>query len=385
MKRTGLMIAAVGLFLFAQSARAEWAPAKRLTWNSGSSEAPAVAVDSWGNIHVVWADDTPNPDEPEIYYKKSADGGTNWSANRRLTWNSGKSVNPSIAVDPSGSLHVVWQDDTPGNGDIYYLSSPDGGTTWTTAQRISWTAAVSQAPAIAVDLWGNLHLLWYDFAPGNYEIYHKSSTNGGADWSKNQRLTWTAGWSGHPAIVIDSALNPHAVWSDESPGNSEIYYKSSLDGGASWSFNQRLTWNSGISQAPAIAVSSSGALHVAWWDNTPGNAEIYYKKSTTGGSTWTANKRLTRSSADSQSPAVAVDSSGDPHLVWWDSKPGNAEIYYATGTSGGSAWSPGTRLTWSSGNSYGPAIVLDYMSNIHVVWYDNTAGNYEVYYRKYNK
>ncbi|OGD21455.1 MAG: hypothetical protein A2Y69_00885 [Candidatus Aminicenantes bacterium RBG_13_59_9] len=376
------MLLAIGIFLLAQAVQANWTQAKRLTWNSGSSEAPAVAVDTWGNIHVVWADDTPNPDAPEIYYKKSSDGGISWSANKRLTWTAGRSTQAAIAVDPFGALHVVWQDDTPGNGDIYYKTSPDGGTNWSASQRIAWTAAISQAPAIAVDFWGNLHVLWYDYTPGNYEIYYMTSTNGGASWSKNQRVTWTSGWSGLPAIAVDSAANLHMVWSDETPGSSEIYYKNSPDGGASWSAGQRLTWNSGISQAPVIAVDSSGVLHLAWWDNTPGNAEIYYKKSTTGGTTWTANTRLTWSSADSQTPAIAVDSSGNPYLVWWDSAPGNAEIYYKKSTNGGASWSTNTRLTWSSGNSYSPVIALDYSGNLHVVWHDNTPGNYELFYRE---
>ena len=383
MKRMGLIISVLGIFLFAQAARADWAPAKQLTWNSGASKAPAVAVDSWGNIHLVWEDDTASPDSPEIYYKKSVDGGKSWTTNKRLTWTAGKSSQPAISVDLFGALHVVWQDDTPGNDDIYYLSSPDGGTTWTKARRISWTTSISQAPALAADLWGNLHLVWYDYAPGNYEVYYKSSANGGAAWSKNQRLTWTAGWSGQPAIAVDSALNPYIVWSDASPGNSEIYYKNSPDGGASWPNVKRLTWSSGISQAPAIAVSSSGVLHVAWWDNSPGNAEVYNMRSTTGGIAWTAGKRITWSSADSQGPAIAVDSASDLHLVWWDGKPGNAEIYYAKGTGGGASWTPVTRLTWSPGSSYGPVIAIDYLGSLHTVWYDNTPGNYELFYRKF--
>jgi len=68
MKRTGLMIAAHGLFLFAQVAHADWTPAKRLTLNSGSSLYPAIAVDPSGNPHMVWDDDTPG--NREIYYKK---------------------------------------------------------------------------------------------------------------------------------------------------------------------------------------------------------------------------------------------------------------------------------------------------------------------------
>jgi len=92
--------------------------AKRLSWTSGVSFSPVIAVDSSDNLHLVWDDDTPG--NFEIYYKKSTDGGATWTANKRLTWTSSYSWNPSVAVDSSGNVHVVWEDDTPGNWEIYY-------------------------------------------------------------------------------------------------------------------------------------------------------------------------------------------------------------------------------------------------------------------------
>mgnify|MGYP001596614348 CR=1 FL=1 len=50
------------------------------------------------NIHVVWVDNT--PENSEIYFKTSADNGATWSANKRLTNNTGASSYPSIAVAP---------------------------------------------------------------------------------------------------------------------------------------------------------------------------------------------------------------------------------------------------------------------------------------------
>jgi len=44
-----------------------------------------------------------------------------------------------------------------------------------------------------------------------------------------------------------------------------------------WTPSQGLPWTTGDSKFPAIAVDSSGNLHVVWWDDTPGNSEIYYK------------------------------------------------------------------------------------------------------------
>jgi hypothetical protein len=77
---------------------------------------------------------------------------------------------------------------------------------------------------------------------------------------------------------VDSSGNPCAVWEDDVSGKEEVYFRRSPDGGVTWASSQRLTWNSGYSLGPSIAIDSSGFPHVIWWDDTPGNFEIYYKR-----------------------------------------------------------------------------------------------------------
>ena len=97
MKRVGLALLVLGFSLFAPAARADWTPNKRLTWNSVASNHPAIAVDSSGNLHVVWYDDTPG--NYEIYYKKSTNRGETWTTSQRVTWTSGESIYPAVVVD----------------------------------------------------------------------------------------------------------------------------------------------------------------------------------------------------------------------------------------------------------------------------------------------
>jgi BNR repeat-like domain len=380
MKRTSLIIGVLGIFLCAQAAQALWTTAKRITWTSGASIDPVIALDSQGHIHVVWYDDTPG--NGEIYYKKSTDGGTTWTGSKRLTWTSASSAGAALAIDSSDNLYLAWQDLTPGNFEIYCKKSTDGGNTWTGNQRITWNQGGSYQPALAVDSSGYIHLLWSDATPGNCEIYYKKSTDGGASWSASKRLTWTATWSGGLAIAVDSADKLHAFWYDYAPGNSELYYTKSTDGGSTWKAGQRLTWTSGSSYYPAVAVDSSGIISLAWDDNTPGNYEIYYKKSTDGGTTWTAGRRLAWPPSDCTAPAIAADSFGNPLVVWPNSAPGKYDLYYSKSTDGGATWATSKRLTWTPGDSSGPAMVIDTGNTVHIVWDDYTPGNYEIYYLK---
>jgi hypothetical protein len=382
MKRTKLLIAVLGLFLLAQTARADWTAAKRLTWTSGFSFGPAVAIDSSDSIHIVWFDSTPG--NYQIFYKRSTDGGTSWSVNQRLTWSSVDCSDPAIALDSGDSLHVVWYDDMPGNNEIYYKKSTNGGTSWSPAKRLTWTLGSSTVPAIAVDSSDAVHIVWLENISGNDEIYSKNSSDGGTTWTAAKRLTWTSSDSRNPALAIDSSDIIYAVWDDPLPGNGEIYGKRSTDGGVTWSSVRRLTWTSGWSYAPDIAIAPPNTIHLVWGAEIPGDTEIFYKGSTDGGTTWSAAKQLTWNSEASGSVSVATDSGNAVHIVWMDSTPGDPEIYYRKSGDGGTTWAASQRLTWTSGNSYFPVLAIDSTNTAHVVWRDDLSGNIEIYYKNGN-
>jgi hypothetical protein len=354
---------------------------KRISWTPGHSGDAAIAFEPSGKLHVVWKDNTSG--NFEIYYKKSPDGGLTWITGKRLTFTSGSSGKPAIAVDASHNLHVVWEEDLSGNIEIYYKKSTDGGVNWTTNKRLSWTAGSSYDPFIAVDSSAYLHVAWSDDTPGNEEVFYAKSKDRGATWTAGKRLSWTADESEDPAIGLDPSGFVHVVWSDETPGNSEVYHKGSTDGGTSWTAGKRLTWNSGSSNGQVIAVSSSGNLGVVWQDNTPGNFEIYSKNSLDGGTTWTSNKRITWDSGNSFNPVMAVDSSDYLHVVFMDDTPGNFELFYKKSLDGGVTWTTNRRLTWSIYTEGSPALGVDSSGNLHLVWESMAPGNYEIYYLKF--
>jgi hypothetical protein len=82
----------------------------------------------------------------------------------------------AIAVDPDGYVHVVWQDLTPGKAEVYYKKSTDGGDTWTTSQRLTWNPEDSCGAVIKADASGNLYVFWSDDTPGNSDIFYREHT-----------------------------------------------------------------------------------------------------------------------------------------------------------------------------------------------------------------
>jgi len=366
------IISLAGLLIFSLALGAVWTT-KRVTNNAGTSTYPAIAV-SGSSVYLVWSDLTPG--DQEIFFRKSIDGGVTWQGSKRLSYSDDLSSYPDIAVSGS-DVYVVWSDYTPGNYDIYFRKSADGGATWEKTQRLTANAGDSWYPKIAV-IGAKICVVWSDYTPGNAEIYFRKSIDGGATWQKAKRLTNNAGTSYNPDIAGKGA-NVYVVWDDVSSGNDDMYFMRSGDGGANWQAAKRLTNNSGASEFSALA--AGGALGsnicVAWQDDTPGNDEIYFRKSADGGSTWQASRRLTNNAGISATGAIAINDSS-VYVVYYDNTPGNWEIYVVKSLDGGATWGTARRLTDNSGSSTMPVVALS-VANAYVAYDDNTPGNYEIY------
>lgn len=356
-----------------------WSAPKRLTWNSGGSVVPVITVDSGNIIHVVWEDNSPGNNE--LFYKFSTDGGSNWSAIRRLTWNAGWSMYPSIAADKNTGIHVVWEDSTSGNSEIFYKYSIDSGATWSTLKRLTWNPGSSSDVSITTDMVNGIHVVWQDYTPMNHEIFYKRSTDSGATWSGLTQLTWNLAESSNPSITADSENGIHVVWHDNTPGNYEIYYKHSTDNGITWSGPKRLTWNKGNSFGPSITSDPNNRIHIVWQDVTFGNYDIFHKYSTDNGNSWSLLKRLTWNRINLNEPAITSDLNNGIHIAWHDKTLGNDEIFYRNSTNSGVLWSKLTRVTWSGNGSWDPSIDADMSNGIHLVWYANTPGDSEIFYK----
>src|SRR6185295_5049652 len=155
--------------------------------------------------------------------------------------------------------------------------------------------------------------------------------------------------------------------------------KHSTNGGLNWSADLRLTNNPSESFSPNTWASGS-VVHVVWYDTRDGNAEIYYKRSPDGGLSWGPDTRLTNNAAGSYHTSVAASCS-DVNVVWYDERDGNREIYYKHSTDTGLSWGADTRLTNNSSESSHPSVAVSGQV-VHVVWEDIRDGNWELYYKR---
>lgn len=254
-----------------------WGNDIRLTNDAGASTYPTVAS-SQSNTYAVWVDNRDG--NTEIYFKRSSDAGNSWGNDTRLTNNSAISGSPSI-VSYNSNVHISWNDlkDTS-TFEIYYKKSTDGGINWSNDKRLTYDQATSYLSSIAA-FGSNVHVVWSDSRDGHSQLYYKRSIDNGDNWENDVRLTNTTVYFSLNANIIESGNNIHLVWCDDRDLNYEIYYKHSSDNGSNWSSDLRLTTHPDVSDNPFVAISGT-KVHAVWRDRRNVNDEIYYKLNPTG-------------------------------------------------------------------------------------------------------
>jgi hypothetical protein len=131
---------------------------------------PSVAVFDDTIVFVAWTDSC-------IYAARSIDGGATFGPNIVVQESVGGIDEPSIGVDTTGRVFVVW------NG-INISTSADTGRTFSPRRRIP--SANGQYPSLWVSADGRLYVTW-EFWNGvdgmGYEVRLSFSTDGGATFS----------------------------------------------------------------------------------------------------------------------------------------------------------------------------------------------------------
>ncbi len=304
-----------------------------------------------------------------------------WEHEQRLTNEPSASYtgsNNAWGVAASGdTVHVVFYDYRDGDNEIFYKRSFNCGATWSPDTQLTSADRTSERPSVAVK-GPNVHIVWLDNRDYNFDIYYKRSTSAGASWGPDTRLTTHDSISAYPSMAVQDTIL-HVVWFDDRDSSYEIYYKRSLNNGTTWGSDIRLTADDNDTSNFASVAAQGTNVHVVWFDTRDGNSEIYYKRSANNGTDWSVDTRLTTDNAVSQFPSIAAEGSS-VHVVWQDNRDGNREIYYKRSLDGGTTWGQDVRLTNAAQESVYPSIAVR-DSNVYIVWKDQRDGNEEIYYK----
>jgi len=200
-----------------------------------------------GTAYVVWdrlksPSHSPDADlrahafRGPTWFSRTTDGGNTWTGTRAIfdPGQNSQTIGNQVVVAPNGTLYDFFElfqttgdpHFTPRGASVGFISSSDGGSTWSKPTIVSAQQTVDDRdpntgallrtgaglPSVAIDAsTGQLYVVWTDarFTGGTVnQVVISTSTDGGKTWSAPARVS-TA--TGKPAFTTTVAVNSAGV------------------------------------------------------------------------------------------------------------------------------------------------------------------------------
>lgn len=335
------------LHVSATGGRSWWTidPVRTLPPGADFCYAPEVAFDRDGLLYFLFVGLRKEGNTPMgVFLMTSADGGQTFTRPRQVLGADRFQVRMAIDLDGGsgrGRLHLVWLEAPsgpalggfpPNPNPIMAAYSDDGGQHFSAPVQVSDPERLrAVAPAVALAPDGRVHVLYYDLLDdardyqglegprweGNWALVLASSTDGGRRFERGvvvdddlvppERVMLIFTMPA-PALVADGAGRLYAAWYDARNGDWDVFLRRSTDGGRSWQAPRRVNddpvGNGRHQYLPRLSVAPGGRLDAVFYDRrgdpTNRGNDVYYTFSKDGGRRFERNVQLTTQGSDSQ-------------------------------------------------------------------------------------
>ena len=298
---------------------------------------PAV-VSGGGSVWVAWM--TGATARLDIAARRF--DGESWSQVYVIDQDEYWDVQPSLALDASGSPWLAWAsfDDVSYGYDIRLATGPTfsalstvvDGTGYDVDPKLAWAS-------------GRMWLTWQTWRRGEGDIMVKA-----LDGSYPQAFLSAGGSDDFsPTACSDpSGSAVHVAWVQDSPSGDQILWSSGGPGGFT---GPAVVSTGSFCRSPALG-TAQGQMFLAWQEDD-GGAAIKVRR--WNGSSWDPEQTLFSSSTVAAGiPSIGQSPGGAPVVAWQQGKGAGAQIWASTLTASG--WTDAGLLVDPSGPAWVPVL-----------------------------
>ncbi len=419
----GLRLGVLASLLFAANLSAE---ALRVSEEGRRAISPEIAVGPDGAINVIWLDKgltvnrpPPKPRKPgehshlsstDLYFSRSEDGGSSWSAPTRVNDSDGEvwgfSVSkPRIEVGSSGTIHIFYPANDRAEAldkDIVsarYRRSTDNGKSFSAAITMNrpviddreeilgeGLAMTNSFGTMGVAPEGTVITAWQNVATmekksGGADAVVAISTDDGASFSSE--IIVIPGNKICPCCQLTLAFGQDTTLMGLRylfDGSRDSTVAISKDGGHNFDMAGRLDlepWDiDGCPLKPTELAVHDNHVFAATYTGGESPPGLYFTVSSDGGKNFTGNQQVHSDAAIADAPALSVDAQGRVRLVWHAKLEGQRRLFTSTSVDFGKTLSTPVEVSTPAGKSMHPATAVASDGNVFVTWQQE---NEEVY------
>jgi hypothetical protein len=371
----------------------------RVSAENTDAAEPMVAPAPDGTAYVAWVEHRENKEADVLLAHLDREGRATTSpvrvnsrAGEATAW---RGDPPTVAVSPDGTVYVGWTARVEAAGhanDLYLSASRDGGKTFEKPVKVNddgkKVTHAMHSLAVAAD--NRVYVVWLDernvvmppaddkgkkmeHMEANRDVFFAASLDGGRSFSPNQRLAKNACPCCKTAVTVGAGGQVFAGWRQVLPGEfRHIALAASEDEGKTFSApvivsdDRWMTASCPVS-GPALSAEDDGALRVVWYtEGDRGAPGLYWAESRDQGKTFSESKPFAKGQARGN-PLLLVSGKGGANVVWESNEGGASRVMSAPLTADGAASL--TPLTTSgelpSATVSGDQLFVGYISKIN--------------------
>jgi hypothetical protein len=299
---------------------------------------PAVVIDAGGRTAVAWVEQG----RKDVFFQRLGSDSTTPI---------GKPVNvsrspatfswlPRMALSPDDARHVYlfWQEiifsGASHGGDMFFARSEDGGASFSDPVNVSKSLGGDGKGRINKDVWhngsydivaaadGKLYTAWTEY---DGQLWFSRSTDGGKSFSRPRQLAGggNAKPIRGPSLAVGKGDELYLAWTTGEDIGADIHVARSTNGGEGFSDPVIVSRGKGYSDAPKLAVSRTGTLHLAFAESAGGpfgRYHVRYARSTDGGRSFETSRDISAQMhppvESAAYPSLDIDAAGNIYVAW---------------------------------------------------------------------
>lgn len=294
---------------------------------------PQVGFDRQGTLYVLYVvvkDAGRRFPISALRLMRSDDAGRSWNAPVTVTDNQsafgsafGAHNFHALTIAPDGTVYASWLDGREGATATYFTYSSDHGATWSKNVKVSVGETCPCChTSVAAGRNGVVYVAWRTVLPGNVrDIVVARSADHGSSWSAPVRVhadNWVFPGCPHagPSVQLDTLQHVHVAWWTGAPHHAGVFFASSVDEGKTFSAPitiaaQRIPMPTHVQ----LGVDVDNDMLVAWDDPNGLASTITVRLSKDDGASFGRPFAVSDSSHNSMHPSLTVNDN-DAVVAW---------------------------------------------------------------------